>query len=47
VPQRVALAGGTSSYLRFSLSNTSALITVSSNGAVPPSSLRYALVRIR
>jgi hypothetical protein len=47
VPQRISLAGGTSSYLRFSLSNTSALISLSSNGAVPPSSLRYALVRIR
>lgn len=47
-PQRVALAGGTSSYLRFSIpGNGRALITISRNGAAPPSTLRYALVRLR
>lgn len=47
-PQRVALAGGTSSYLRFSIpSNGRARITISGNGAAPPSTLRYALVRLR
>lgn len=47
-PQRIKLAGGTSSYLRFSLaSNSRALVTISSNGAAPPSALRYAFVRMK
>lgn len=48
VPQRITLAGGTSSYVRFSVpAGQRALISLSSNGALPPGSLRYALVRLR
>jgi len=47
-PQRVMLAGGTSSFVRFGIpAGRSAVIRVSSNGALPPSTLRYALVRLR
>jgi hypothetical protein len=47
-PQRVLLAGGTSSFVRFGIpAGRSAVITVSSNGALPPSTLKYALVRLR
>jgi hypothetical protein len=47
-PQRITLAGGTSSYVRFALqSGRSTLITLSSNGAALPSTQRYALVRLR
>lgn len=47
-PQRIALAGGTSSYLRFSLAaGRNALITLSANGAALPSTMRYAIVRLR
>lgn len=48
VPQRITLAGGTSSYVRFSIpSGQRALLTLSSNGTVPASTLRYAVVRLR
>ncbi len=47
-PQRVLLAGGTSSFVRFGIpAGRSAVVTVSSNGALPPSTLKYALVRLR
>lgn len=47
-PQRVLLAGGTSSFVRFGIpAGRSAIVTVSSNGALPPGTLRYALVRLR
>lgn len=47
-PQRVLLAGGTSSFVRFGIpAGRSALLTLSSNGALPPNTLRYALVRLR
>ncbi|WP_411280033.1 Ig domain-containing protein [Gemmatimonas sp.] len=47
-PQRVLLAGGTSSYVRFGIpAGRNAIVTVSSNGTLPPSTLRYALVRLR
>ena len=47
-PQRVLLAGGTSSFVRFGIpAGRSAVITVSSNGALPPGTLKYALVRLR
>ncbi len=47
-PQRVLLAGGTSSFIRFGIpAGRSAIVTVSSNGAPPPSTLKYALVRLR
>lgn len=48
VPQRITLAGGTSSYLRFSIPpGEKARIQLSSNGALPPSTLRYGIVRLR
>ncbi len=47
-PQRVLLAGGTSSFVRFGIpAGRSAVITLSSNGALPPGTLKYALVRLR
>jgi hypothetical protein len=47
-PQRVILAGGTSSYVRFGIpAGRSALLSFSTNGAPPASALRYALVRLR
>ncbi|WP_373063362.1 Ig domain-containing protein [Gemmatimonas sp.] len=47
-PQRVLLAGGTSSFVRFGIpAGRSAVITLSSNGALPSSTLKYALVRLR
>ena len=48
VPQRIALAGGTSSFLRFGIpAGRSALFTLTTNGALPPATLRYAIVRLR
>ncbi|WP_461413957.1 Ig-like domain-containing protein [Gemmatimonas sp.] len=48
VPQRIVLAGGASSYLRFSVQpGQKALIRLSSNGALPASTLRYGIVRLR
>lgn len=47
-PQRILLAGGTSAFVRFGVpAGRSTLITLSSNGAVPPATLKYALVRLR
>ena len=47
-PQRVNLAGGTSSYVRLSLpAGRSTLISLASNGAALPSTMRYAIVRLR
>lgn len=47
-PQRVLLAGGTSSFVRFGIpAGRSAILTLSSNGALPPGTLKYALVRLR
>lgn len=48
VPQRITLAGGTSSYVRFSVpGGQRALVSLSANGAVPPNTLRYGVVRLR
>jgi hypothetical protein len=48
VPQRIALAGGASSYIRFSVpAGQRALVSLSSNGALPASTLRYGIVRLR
>ena len=48
VPQRISLAGGTSSYVRFSIaSGRSALVSMASNGAALPTAMRYAIVRVR
>lgn len=48
VPQRISLAGGTSSYVRFGIrSGQSALLSVASNGGAIPSGMRYAIVRMR
>lgn len=48
VPQRIPLAGGASSYIRFSVpAGQKALISLSSNGALPASTLRYGIVRLR
>jgi hypothetical protein len=47
-PQRVPLAGGASAYVRFSVpGGQRALVSLSTNGAVPPGAMRYALVRLR
>jgi hypothetical protein len=47
-PQRITLAGGTSSYVRFSvLGGRSAYISLASNGAALPTDMRYAIVRLR
>ena len=47
-PQRISLAGGTSSYLRFSISGgRSTMINLTANGVAPPSTMRYAIVRLR
>ncbi len=46
--QRITLAGGTSSYIRFGLpTGRSTLINLASNGAALPTALRYAIVRLR
>ena len=46
--QRITLAGGTSSYVRFGIrSGGSAQLTFSSNGSAVPGTLRYAIVRLR
>lgn len=48
VPQRLALAGGTSSYIRFAIpAGRTALITLGANGAPPPSTVRWSFVRVR
>lgn len=48
VPQSLTLAGGTSSYLRFSVAADSrALISVRSSGSPLPPFMRYAVVRLR
>ncbi len=48
VPQRITLAGGTSSYVRFGIpSGKATLLTLSSNGAALPSTLRFAVVRLK
>ncbi|MCC6243099.1 MAG: Ig-like domain-containing protein [Gemmatimonadaceae bacterium] len=48
VPQRISLAGGTSSYVRFSIaSGRSALVSLASNGTALPTAMRYAIVRVR
>lgn len=47
-PQRIRLAGGTSSYLRFSVpAGQRAVISVGANGAAPPADVRLSLVRLR
>ncbi len=47
-PQRITLAGGASSYVRFGVpAGRNALVIVSSNGGALPGSLRYAVVRLR
>ncbi len=47
-PQRISLAGGASSYVRFGIaSGRSALLTLSSSGGALPATLRYAVVRLR
>ena len=47
-PQRISLAGGASSYVRFGVAQgRNALLTLSSNGRAVPASLRYAVVRLR
>ncbi|MEQ1691707.1 MAG: Ig-like domain-containing protein [Gemmatimonas sp.] len=47
-PQRVTLAGGTSSYIRFGVpSGRSTLVSLASNGVALPSTMRYAIVRLR
>lgn len=46
--QRISLAGGTSSFVRFSVSSgRSAYISLASNGAALPTDMRYAIVRLR
>ena len=47
-PQRVNLAGGTSSYVRLSLpAGRSTLLSLASNGSALPSTMRFAIVRLR
>jgi len=47
-PQRIRLAGGTSSYLRFSVpAGQRAVISVGANGGAPPADVRISLVRLR
>lgn len=47
-PQRITLAGGTSSYVRFALlSGNSSYVSLASNGAALPTDMRYAIVRLR
>ena len=46
--QRITLAGGASSYVRFGIpGGRVTLVALSSNGTVVPSTLRYAFVRVR
>ncbi len=48
VPQRVTLAGGTSSHVRFSVpAGRSALVSLSANGGALPGPVRVAIVRLR
>ncbi len=47
-PQRITLAGGASSYVRFGIQGgRNALLSISSNGGPLPATLRYAIVRLR
>jgi hypothetical protein len=47
-PARLSLAGGTSAYFRFGVpAGTNAILRVSSNGAVPGSTLRMVVTRLR
>ncbi|MES2522531.1 MAG: Ig-like domain-containing protein [Gemmatimonadota bacterium] len=47
-PQRVALVGGASSYVRFSIATgRDALLHITANGGAVPSTLRYSIVRLR
>ncbi len=47
-PQRVNLAGGTSSYVRLSLpAGRSTLLSLASNGTALPTTMRFAIVRLR
>ncbi|MBL0938830.1 MAG: Ig-like domain-containing protein [Gemmatimonadaceae bacterium] len=47
-PQRIRLAGGTSSYVRFAIpSGQRAVVSAGSNGGEPANVLRYSLVRLR
>jgi len=46
--QRVSLAGGTSSYVRFGVaSGNTALVSLATNGGAVPATMRYAIVRLR
>ncbi len=46
--QRISLAGGTSSFVRFGVpSGNTALVSLASNGAALPATMRYAIVRLR
>jgi hypothetical protein len=48
VERRITLAGGGSSYLRFTVPNTRrALVSVSFNGQAPPQNVQLAIVRYR
>jgi hypothetical protein len=48
VTRRVSIAGGASSFLRFGIqSGRSALLQVAVNGGALPSTMRYAIVRLR
>ncbi len=47
-PQRIVLAGGTSSYVRFGIpAGRSAFITFSTNGQAPAAGIRWGFVRLR
>ncbi|MEI6738712.1 MAG: Ig-like domain-containing protein [Gemmatimonadaceae bacterium] len=47
-PQRISLAGGTSSYVRFALGGgRSSFVTLSTNGSALPTTMRYAVVRLK
>lgn len=47
-PQRITLAGGASSYVRFALlGGNSSYLSLASNGAALPTDMRYAIVRLR
>lgn len=46
--QRITLAGGTSSYVRFGVAGGGrALVSIAANGGAVPSHVRYAIVRLR
>jgi hypothetical protein len=47
-PVRLALAGGTSAYLRFGVpAGQNAIVRLSTNGGLPGSALRTVVVRLR